>query len=123
MAAMLAQQALKFLAVGLLNTIFGYSLYALFLFMGMSYSLALTGATALGILFNFKTIGKMVFKSSDNTLIIKFFLVYIIIFFANLLLIKCFISIGINAYTSGIIVIIPLSIVSFILNKYFVFKR
>ena len=120
---MLAQQAFKFLLVGLLNTVVGYSLYALFLFMGMSYSVALAAATILGILFNFKTIGTMVFKSNDNTLIIKFFLVYAIIFLANLLLIKCFISLGINAYTAGIIVIVPLSAASFILNKYFVFKR
>lgn len=120
---LLIQQAIRFLMTGVLNTIVGYSLYALFLAVGLSYSLALSASTILGVLFNFKTIGNLVFKSNDNTLIVKFIIVYVITFCANLAIIKGFVGLGLNAYTAGIIAIIPLSVVSFIANKYFVFKR
>lgn len=120
---MLAQQALKFLATGILNTVFGYSLYAAFIFLGLNVSASLAIATILGVFFNFKTIGQLVFNSKDNSLIFKFFFIYIITFFINLSLIKCFVAIGFNEYFSGIIAIVPVSIMSFILNKYFVFKK
>ncbi len=120
---MLKQQALRFLATGLLNTLVGYGLYAVFLFFGLNYTLSLTLATILGVLFNFKTIGKLVFGSNDNKLIFKFILVYVITFIANLLLIKTLVKLDLSAYVAGIIVIIPLAAVSFTLNKYFVFKR
>ena len=69
----------KFLIVGSLNTLFGYSLYALFIFCGLHYSLGVLLSTSIGILFNFKTIDKFVFESSDNKLIHKFIAVYIFI--------------------------------------------
>jgi putative flippase GtrA len=120
---MLVEQALKFLAIGLLNTAFGYSLYALFLFLGLSVSISLGAATILGVLFNFKTIGTLVFKSQNNTLIFKFIFVYAITFCVNLLLIRLLMDAGMNSYVAGGVVIVPLAAASFIANKYFVFKR
>lgn len=116
-------QALRFLLIGILNTLVGYSMYAFFLFCGLNYSLALGLATVLGVLFNFKTIGTLVFRVNRNTLIFRFILVYIVTFCLNLLLIKMFIQFGLNAYTAGVITIIPMAAASFLLNKYFVFDR
>ena len=119
---MLKQQALRFIATGILNTLVGYSLYALFLWCGLNHSLALAFSTVLGVLFNFKTIGTLVFKSNNNALILKFVLVYLVTFLINLLLINFLVTLGLSAYVAGIVVIIPAAALSFILNKYFVFK-
>lgn len=116
-------QVKKFILVGVLNTIVGYSLYALFIFFGFDYVYALGLATVLGVAFNFQTIGRLVFKHNNKKLIFKFVLVYIVVFCVNLMLIKFLVWLGLNEYIGGAIAIIPASALSFILNKYFVFKR
>ncbi len=120
---MLKKQILNFILVGVINTLFGYSLYALFIYIGFNYSLSLLYATVLGVLFNFKTIGKYVFNSKENKTIIKFILVYISIYLINLTLIKLFKSFDFNNYIAGFCAIIPASVLSFVLNKHYVFKE
>ena len=71
---MIKKELINFLIVGFLNTLFGYSLYAFFIYLGLNYVLAILFSTILGIVFNFKTIGKFVFQNDSNKLIIKFFL-------------------------------------------------
>lgn len=119
---MLKKQIINFIIVGIFNTIFGYSIYALFIFLGFSYIIAVLFATLLGILFNFRTIGKYVFNSSNNGFF-KFALVYAIVFIINIVVIKILKDFGLNDYISGLLAIVPASIISFILNKYFVFGR
>ena len=67
---------IKFLAVGVLNTLFGYGIFALLLFIGLHYAVASILATICGVLFNFKTTGTLVFNNNDNRLIFKFISVY-----------------------------------------------
>ena len=114
----------KFLFVGALNTLFGYSMYALFIFLGLHYSLAVFCSTVLGILFNFKTIGVIVFKNSDNRLIFKFFGVYALIYVLNVSGLTLLKTLGSgNMYINGLILVIPLALLSFLLNKKFVFSK
>jgi len=120
---MLKKQIISFILVGIINTIFGYSIYALFIYLGLNYVLASLFSTIIGIFFNFRTIGNFVFKSKNNRLLFKFFQVYIIVFLVNIAIIKLFKSVGLNDYFSGAIAILFASVVSFLLNKYYVFKR
>jgi putative flippase GtrA len=120
---MLKIQLIKFIFVGVVNTIVGYCFYALFIFLGFDYTYALGIATVLGVIFNFQTIGRLVFKHNNKKLIFKFLLVYVVVFGVNLLLIKGLVWFGLNEYIGGAIAILPASAFSFILNKYFVFKR
>ena len=81
-------------------------------------------STILGVLFNFKTMGKLVFGRSDNGLIFRFMLVYIITYFLNIFFLWLFKWLGFdNMYISGFVLLIPLAAVSFLLNKFFVFRR
>jgi putative flippase GtrA len=52
----------RFLATGVLNTAFGYGLYALLVFAGLPYLPALVVATAAGVVFNFFTFGRLAFR-------------------------------------------------------------
>ncbi|MFR8440345.1 MAG: GtrA family protein [Campylobacter sp.] len=118
------RQLFSFLLVGILNTIFGYGLFALFIYLGLYYPLAVLLSTILGVLFNFKTIGGLVFGSNDNKLIFKFILVYVIIYLLNIFFLWLFKRLGFeNMYLNGFILLIPLAAVSFLLNKFFVFRR
>ena len=120
---MLKKQLLNFILVGIMNTIFGYTVYALLITLGSNYILAVLFATILGILFNFKTIGKYVFGSHKNNLIFKFISVYVIVFIINILIIKICKTYGFNDYTSGAVALFPSATVSFVLNKFYVFER
>lgn len=117
-------QFVRFLAVGGLNVAFSYSVYSFLIFIGLHYSLAALFGTILSVLFNFKTTGLLVFKISDNSLLIKFFAVYGIIYLLNLACLYILIDLfGLSPYLAGGILILPLAIVSFLLNKKFVFKQ
>lgn len=115
------KQFFKFLIVGGLNTVFGYGLFALFLFFRFHYSLAVLFATVLGVFFNFFTIGKLVFLNSKHQLIWKFIGVYIIVYVLNVSGLWIFEQLMFNLYIAGALLVLPLAVVSFILNKYWVF--
>lgn len=112
---------LKFLVVGVVNTLFGYSMFALFIWLGITYSIALILSTVAGVLFNFKTIGQLVFSNRDNALLIRFIGVYTIIYFVNLYSLKALLGLHWNVYVASALLVVPMAILSFILNKTLVF--
>ena len=116
------EKIIRFILIGGLNTLVGYSLYSFFIFLGIDYALASLLSTGLGILFNFKFTGKIVFNNKDNKNFVKFFSTYILIYCLNLQLVKIIQLYTSNLYFAGFILIIPSTILSFTLNKYFVFK-
>jgi len=119
-----SEQFTKFLYVGVLNTAFGYAAFAFFVFFGFNYIFAPLFSTVAGVLFNFKTIGCLVFGNKNNRLIFKFFGVYAIVYLCNVLALKAFAMAGLtNMYISGIILVIPLALIGYGLNKKFVFQR
>jgi putative flippase GtrA len=119
---------LKFLLVGVLNTIFGYGVFALSVYAGMDYRYAVLLSTILGVLFNFKTIGTLVFGSKNNKLIFRFICVYVVIYLLNVEVLRLADSIQVNLepkvkiMIAGGILVLPLAIVSYVLNKLFVFR-
>ncbi|WGU93824.1 GtrA family protein [Paenibacillus dendritiformis] len=115
-------QFYKFIVVGGINTLFGYIVFSLFIFIGAHYSLASLLSTIIGVLFNFKTTGSLVFKNNNNKLLLKFCLSYGITYILNILLLsllKKFFSM----YAAAAILIFPMALVSYVLNKRFVFKK
>lgn len=111
----------RFFLISGLNTAFGYGLFALFLLLGLPYPIALLISTIAGIFFNFKTVGVLVFKNHNNILIIKFLGVYGITYLCNLFCLSTFIFWGVSVYIGGAILLIPIGLLAFYLNKRFVF--
>ena len=114
---------IRYLFVGFINTVFGYSLFALLIYLHLHYSLASLLATIVGVLFNFKTIGRIVFKSSNDTLIKKFIGVYAFTYLLNIGGLKVLSLYHINMYYAGLMLLVLITPVSFMLNKNFVFKK
>jgi len=113
---------LRFAAVGVLNTAFGYGVYALMLSIGLSYAAASAVGTVVGVLFNFKTTGALVFGSRDNGLIFRFVAVYVVVYGVNLLGLWLLDQGGVDAYTAGLLTLLPAAILAYVLNKVFVFR-
>lgn len=137
---------IRFLFVGVINTLFGYGLFVLFIWFGMHYSIALLCSNILGILFNYKTTGYIVFANKSNRLILQFFLVYGVVYLFNLLelylldksnvyeyilsfpILDFLYELPLNLNKVGDVIgqaitLLPNAILSFLLNKIFVFKE
>lgn len=112
----------RFLFVGGLNTLFGYLIYSILILLNVHYAIASFISTIIGILFNFFTTGKIVFQNSDLKLLIRFFGVYGVTYLVNLFFLKIFNSNSINMLIAGAVMVVPMAILSYSLNKRFVFK-
>jgi len=118
----LKNKLVRFFIVSGINTVFGYSLFALLTYLGLHYILAIIISTVIGILFNFKTIGLLVFKTHNNGLILRFFGVYgvnCVFNVGGLTLLKW---VGLSTYSGQAILVVPLGVMGFLMNKTFVFN-
>lgn len=121
MAGLLNIQFVRFMLVGVLNTGFSYSVYALLLYLGLPYALANLGAALLGIVFSFCTQGQIVFGNHDKRLIFRFAAFWLVIYAFNIALIAAFIRLGLDAYAAGALALIPVAAASFLVQKFLVF--
>lgn len=112
----------KFVLVGLLNTAVSYLLYASLIFVGLHYFVATTIGTVLSILFNFKSTGRLVFNSSDNRLIFRFFGVYGVNYVFGVCGLWALHSLGLNSYVAGALMLPPAAVVAYLLQRAFVFR-
>ncbi|MBK6004596.1 GtrA family protein [Ramlibacter ginsenosidimutans] len=116
-------QFVRFLLVGVLNTLFGYGCFALLLSLGLHYSLALLLSTILGVLFNFKSTGALVFGARDNRLIVRFVLTYTVVYACNVGGVRLLNEAGLSPAVGGAVLLLPMAVLAFMLNKKFVFHR
>lgn len=115
-------QLLRFVVVGSLNTGASYGAYVLLLAIGLHFSVASLGALIFGILLSFTTQGRFVFGNSGIGRFPRFVAVWALLYFANIALIGAFASMGINAYLGGALALVPITALSFLLQRHFVFS-
>ena len=113
----------RFILVGVINTVFGYGCFALFLYGGLHYAVALLLATVLGVLFNFKTTGTLVFGSRNNRLIVRFVLAYACIYAVHVAALRGLAGLGLTTYAAAAVLLLPIAVLAFIINKSFVFRN
>lgn len=116
-------QFFRFLFIGGVNTLFGYSIFVILVFIKLHYSLALLFATILGVLFNFKTLGIVVFRNDKNSKIIKFFLVYAMLYFVNVFFVAGLKYLGMGTYSAGAFAVLPVAALGYVLNRKLVFNN
>lgn len=79
----------RFLGTGVLNTVFGYTVYAGLLFVEVPYLTALFVATVAGVIFNYFSFGQLVFGMRTQWKVFaKFVIAYFLIYLANALLLS-----------------------------------
>jgi len=120
---LIKSQFVRFLFVGGMNTIFGYSVFAFFIWIGLHYTLATLLSTVLGVLFNYKSYGILVFRNRSNRLLWRYILVYVMLYILNNLWIHVFTLVKITPYISGLLWVLPNAAISFFLIKIIVFTK
>jgi len=118
-----SHQFLRFLVVGAGNTIVGYLLYLLGLWIGLPYQAALACSTILGVTFNFFTTGRIVFENNALGKMVGFFAVYGITFVINLVLLTLLVRSEMSKVLAQAVLLPLVVMVSFLLNKHLVFGR
>lgn len=116
---------IKFLGTGVLNTAFGYSIYAGLVFAGVPYLAALLAATVLGVVFNYFSFGRIVFQGHGGWAVFgKFIVAYVLIYGVNALLLNALTGVFyLNPYAAQVICI-PVSVaLSWLLMTYWVYKK
>lgn len=118
---MLNSQLLRFLFVGGMNTAVGYLFFAAFTWAGLSYPVAIGLATVIGVAFNFQSTGRLVFGGAPLSQLGRFVAVYVIVYLLNLGGVTLLLRAGLNIYIANAVVILPLALVAFVLQRKFVF--
>ena len=122
---LLEDQRIRFLLVGVLNTIFGYGIYALLVYFNVNIYIANVISTVLGELHSYLWNRFYTFKSKDKATkeILRFITVYLISFgISNLILFVFVTKMGINKYLGGLFNLICTTLISWFGHKYFSFK-
>jgi putative flippase GtrA len=114
---------LRFLIIGSINTAFGFAVFSLLIYCGLDYVVACLIASCIGTLFNFKTLGNIVFRQPDNKLLFRFIGAYVFLYFLGILIIKIGTNFLQNLYILGAISTLITAATAFFLHRYVVFHR
>jgi putative flippase GtrA len=116
------RQFVRFIAVGGLNTMFGYGVFSLLALAGMEAGLALLFATVLGVLFNYFTTGRLVFAAKGLGRLPWFIAVYGLTFLVNLWSLRRLTTAGLSPLQSQAMLLPLITVLAFVLNKLLVFR-
>ena len=118
-----AARFLRFGFVGAWNTFFGYAVYALGIYLGAAYPLAVLASNTASVVNNYLTFRFFVFGDRPRAPVLRYlfgfavnyvFAVAVIGFFADI--------VGINEYLAGFAALPFVALFSFALNNWFVFR-
>ena len=114
----------RFLGVGLINTVVGYAIYGILILLNVPYLAALLIATIMGVIFNYFSIGRLVFKAQGGLIVFgKFIVAYSLVYFINATALEVLIKhFKFDPYI-GQALCVPLSVlISWLLMNYWVYK-
>lgn len=120
--ALWKNQRIRFLWIGALNTFFGYGVYALLLILGASYFIGSLCSIIVGIVFSFHTHSVFVFRSTVKGIFWRYLVAWILLYLGNVALIGYLIQVGLSAYVAGLLTTLPNAMLSYLLQRRFVFR-
>lgn len=111
----------RYLAAGVVNTVFGFSLYAVMLWLGLDRYVAQAIGYVAGTIFNYITYSRHVFTDAAPAKL-KFTVSYAVNYLVSLLslqVVSHFIS---NPYTAGAIATFAVVLLNYVILKRLVFR-
>lgn len=122
--SVLKRRGFKFLAAGVLNSIFGFVVFGIASYAGAKTWQALLCSNAAGIIFNFYTIGGVVFRDMSRNSFFKFVTAYGMLFFVNIKCIEFLAPIlSNNRVSAQALLTPPMATLSYITMSFWVFAN
>ena len=112
----------KFALVGILNTSWSYLVYAGLLYLGLNYWVASFLTIVLSVGFGFFTQGTLVFGGATRSALPRFLIVWAAIYAAYLLVVSLAARQGINNYIGGLLATPLVAVLSYVLQRRYVFR-
>lgn len=109
-----------FLGAGLINTAFGYGVYALCVASGIDPAMAVVASTIAGVAFNFRTLGA-VFATQGFARLPHFIAVYAALTPLNVGLLRLAQAMGANPYLGGALALAVIVPLTYLAMRLFVF--
>lgn len=120
---LLSKRFIRFLLVGGLNTLFGFLVYSAFILLHCPTWLALIGGNVAGVVFNFFTIGGLVFLNLSLSRVPLFVLSYVVIYFVNLELIGWIAGLVHGRIMAQAVLVLPMALLSYFILSTYVFRK
>ena len=117
------RQFILFGLVGFLNTAFAYGVYAASLYFGLPYPVAIILSMASSILIGFFGQGRLVFGNSDISRILRYVVMWGLLLLVHTGIVNRSVAHGLTTYAGGLIATLPVVALSYLIQRYFVFKR
>lgn len=116
-------QFITYNIVGIANTLVGFSIIFLLMFVGLSATLSNAIGYAIGAVLSYYLNKKYTFKSTTNskTQAVKFFTVLFIAYILNFITLQWLLG-SLNPYLAQLISAVVYTLSSFVLAKFLVFK-
>jgi len=118
LTTLIQNRVVRFLLVGVANTLFGFFIFALSLnLLKLNYAIALAATYVLGITFNFFSVGYIVFDAVRFRSFLPFIFVYLGIYCINYALLRFLSTNGIGALKAQALLLIPMALMTFFLLR------
>ena len=111
----------RYYQAGLVNTLFGYGLYALFVWTGVNMYVAQIAAHVLGMTFNYFTYSRFAFAGRDGSKG-RFIASYILNYLLGLIALAAAAQAIRSPYLAGLVSVVFVSIVNYFILKRLVFR-
>jgi putative flippase GtrA len=118
-----ALRFVRFLFVGGINTLFGYSIFVLVYLVSGKHVAALIVSVVIGVTFNFFSIGGVVFRNLAGGRFALFCLNYAVAFAGNYLMLEGLVAAGVSPLLAQVICLPVFIAISYGLNARFVFRQ
>jgi putative flippase GtrA len=113
---------LRFILAGVLNTLFGYIIFAGLTMMRWPDVLSVPAAMAAGIAFNFVSYGKLVFASLDIRRVPRFVAGYLCLYACDVFGLRLLARLGMSSYAAQALLVVPLAVFAYFINDRWVFR-
>jgi len=114
------QRLWRYYQAGIVNTAFGYGLYALFVWIGLNMYLAQIIAHVLGVAFNYFTYSRHAFQDSDVSKG-RFILSYAVNYLLGLAALWSASHVIPSPYLAGFVAVVIVSLLNYLILKNWVF--
>ena len=111
----------RYYQAGIVNTAFGYGLYALFVALGLNMYLAQIVAHLLGMTFNYFTYSRHAFQDSDVSKG-RFILSYAVNYLLGLAALWVASQFIVSPYLAGFVAVVVVSLINYLILKNWVFS-
>jgi putative flippase GtrA len=110
----------RYYQVGIVNTAFGYGLYALFVALGLNMYVAQIIAHVLGVTFNYLTYSRHVFHDASGSKL-RFFASYVLNYLAGLAALATASRMIASPYLAGLAAVLVVSVANYFVLRHAVF--